>query len=115
MIGNASNDYDMRELILSSIYKVEVEIKRFWRKNKASNYLNEQLEKCKLSKVQDVDEAIKEYFFPNIVGYKQKAMFLGYMVNCLVSSYFGQRPIENKDESKNKRVKLVGELLDRQV
>ncbi|XP_057836293.2 DNA-directed RNA polymerases IV and V subunit 2 [Cryptomeria japonica] len=115
MIGNASNDYDMRELLLSSIYKAEAEIRRFRRKNKAWDYFNERFEKCKLLKVKDAEEALKEYFFPYIVGYKQKAMFLGYMVNCLISSYFGQRHVENKDEYKNKRVELAGELLGREV
>ncbi|KAH9330032.1 hypothetical protein KI387_002140, partial [Taxus chinensis] len=115
MINNAFNDHEMRELLLSSIYKAEAEIKDFRRKNKVRDYLNNRLKKCKFQKAEDTEEAIREYLFPYILGYKQKAMFLGYMVNCLLSSYFGRRHVENKDDYKNKRLELAGELLGREL
>ncbi|KAH9330046.1 hypothetical protein KI387_002154, partial [Taxus chinensis] len=115
MIRNSSSDCKMSELLLSSIYKAEAELKDFRRKDKVWDYINDQLKKCKFPKNQDAEEALKAYLFPYIVGYKQKAMFLGYMVNCLLSSYFGRRSVENKDDYKNKRLELAGELLGHEL
>ncbi|KAH9330038.1 hypothetical protein KI387_002146, partial [Taxus chinensis] len=115
MIGNEFNGCKAGELLLSSIYKAEAELKDFRRKDKVWDYLNDQLKKCKFPKDQDAEEALTAYLFPYILGYKQKAMFLGYMVNCLLSSYIGQRQVENKDDYKNKRLELAGELLGREL
>ncbi|GLJ17285.1 hypothetical protein SUGI_0299990 [Cryptomeria japonica] len=115
MIDNALSDSKMSEILMSSIYKAEAELKDFRKKDKVWEYINDQLKKSKFSKSQDIEEVLKAHVFPYIVGYKQKAMFLGYMVNCLLSAYFGKRHVENKDDYKNKRLELAGELLGREL
>ncbi|GLJ17287.1 hypothetical protein SUGI_0300040 [Cryptomeria japonica] len=115
MIGIEFSECEARELLLSSIYKAEAELKCFRRKEKVWAYINDQLKNCKFPKDQDAEEALQAYLFPHILGCKQKAMFLGYIVNRLLSSYFGQRHVECKDDYKNKRLELAGELLGREL
>ncbi|KAG0566864.1 hypothetical protein KC19_7G093600 [Ceratodon purpureus] len=47
-------------------------------------------------------------------GYTRKAFLLGYMVNQLCSTFLGRRPEEDKDNFKNKRVDLAGQLMSHQ-
>ncbi|KAH9330051.1 hypothetical protein KI387_002159, partial [Taxus chinensis] len=115
MIGSPLDDSEMNKLFYSSIHKAEAELKNFRSKNEVWEYINEHFKKCKFPINKGVEEALKTHLFPYIVGYKQKAMFLGYMVNCLLSSYLGRRRVENRDDYINKRVELAGELLGREL
>ncbi|KAM5585364.1 hypothetical protein ABKV19_004654 [Rosa sericea] len=46
---------------------------------------------------------------------KQKAWFLGYMVKSLLQTFRGHRKCDNREELKNKRFHLAGELLEREL
>jgi DNA-directed RNA polymerase-4/5 subunit 2 len=115
LVGCASDDYEMSHVLVSSLHKTEAELKDFRNKKAVWGYINLQLKKSKYPKNKNAEEVLNAHLFPYIEGHKQKAMFLGYMVNCLLSSYFGRRQIESKDDYRNKRLELAGELLSREL
>nr|AJA90774.1 DNA-directed RNA polymerase IV second largest subunit [Ginkgo biloba] len=115
MICNDMDDCEMMELLLSSLNQAEVELKGFRCRNKTLEYIDKQMKSLKYPKKETAEAALDANFFPTIVGHKQKAMFLGYMVNCLLSCYFGRRQVDNKDDFRNKRLDLAGQLLGREL
>lgn len=115
LVGCGLDDYEMSHMLLSSIYKAEAELKNFRNKNNVWDYMNIQLKKSKFPKNENAEEVLNAHLFPFIGGHKQKAMFLGYMVNCLLSAYFGRRQVENKDDYRNKRMELASELLGHEL
>lgn len=115
MIGFSEVDHEISEFIISSLHKAESELKDFRNKEVVCKYLKEKLDNTKYPTEVSVDELLNNHLFPAIDGHKQEAMFLGYLVNCLLSSYLGQRPVENKDDYRNKRVELAAELLGHQM
>ncbi|KAJ6693317.1 hypothetical protein OIU85_004118 [Salix viminalis] len=44
-----------------------------------------------------------------------KALFLGYMVKCLLEAYTGHMKCDNRDSFRNKRFELASELLEREL
>ncbi|GJS43659.1 ribonuclease H-like domain, reverse transcriptase, RNA-dependent DNA polymerase [Tanacetum coccineum] len=48
-------------------------------------------------------------------GRSRKARYLRYMVKCLLKGYTSRRKVDNKDDFRNKRLELAGELLEREV
>lgn len=62
-----------------------------------------------------MDDCLSLFLFPGLKSLKQKARFLGYMVRCLFSAYAGKRKCENRDNFRNKRIELAGELLEREL
>nr|AJA90758.1 DNA-directed RNA polymerase IV second largest subunit [Cycas revoluta] len=115
MVCNGMDDSEMMELLLSSINKSEAELKDFRCRNKSLEYIGTQMKNSKFPKKETPEEAINAYLFTSISGHKQKAMFLGYMINCLLLCYFERRQVESKDDFKNKRLELAGELLSREL
>lgn len=52
-------------------------------------------------------------FLPHISGDKQnKVYYLGYMINKLLNCALGRCPPDDRDSSLNKRISLVGDLMD---
>ncbi|KAL4556666.1 hypothetical protein LXL04_034820 [Taraxacum kok-saghyz] len=87
-----------------------------FRKGKNSLNLIEKLVKnSRFPPKESVTECIENYLFPNIIGFKRKARYLGYMVKCLLEGYSGKRKVDNKDDFRNKRLELAGELLEREL
>lgn len=115
LVGCGLDDHEMSNLLLSSLYKAEAELKNFRNKIEVWNYINARLKNSKFPKTENAEEVLNAHLFPLIGGHKQKAMFLGYMVNCLLSSYFGRRQVENKDDYRNKRLELASELLGHEL
>ncbi|KAL7583646.1 hypothetical protein Lser_V15G44353 [Lactuca serriola] len=79
------------------------------------NLIEKLLKESKFPPKESVKECIENYLFPNIIGFKRKARFLGYMVKCLLEGYTGKRKVDNKDDFRNKRLELAGELLEREL
>lgn len=50
--------------------------------------------------------------FPHCHNMKQKMFFLGYMANILLRASFGWEPLDDRDSYLNKRIDLVGTLLN---
>nr|AJA90767.1 DNA-directed RNA polymerase IV second largest subunit [Ephedra trifurca] len=115
MIGCSHEDREICEFILSSIYKAESELTDFRSREDVLKYIDDKLKNAKYPSPLSVEEVLDAHLFPLIKGQREKAMLLGYMVNCLLSSYLGRRQVENKDDYRNKRLELAGELLGRQM
>jgi len=64
---------------------------------------------------ESIDECLNMYVFPNIKGLKRKARYLAYMVKVLLLAYTGRRKTDNRDDFRNKRLELAGELLEREI
>lgn len=59
-------------------------------------------------------EVLNDYFFPHIgeITYKQKALYLGYIVKKLLKVYIGEEQPTDRDNYKYKRVELIGSLIN---
>ncbi|CAD6259354.1 unnamed protein product [Miscanthus lutarioriparius] len=77
------------------------------------------MQDCDASVINTISATIKEsdelFLFPDINGNRNKAFFLGYMVKCLLMAFTGKRKCDNKDDFRNKRLDLPGELLGREL
>ena len=58
-------------------------------------------------------EILADYFLPHIgeINFKEKAFYLGYVVNRLLSVYTGAEQPTDRDNFKYKRLELVGSLM----
>jgi DNA-directed RNA polymerase II subunit RPB2 len=61
-------------------------------------------------------ELLKTSFLPHITGdspvpYREKAMYLGFMINRLLQVELKRRPVDDRDSYTNKRVDNINELL----
>lgn len=59
-------------------------------------------------------EVLNDYLFPHIgeTTYKQKALYLGYVVKELLKVYLGEEQPTDRDNYKYKRVELIGSLIN---
>lgn len=62
-----------------------------------------------------IEDCINKFLFPSLNSFRKKAIFLGYMVKCLLQAYIGQRMYDNRDDFRNKRLDMAGELLEREL
>ncbi|CAN4076358.1 unnamed protein product [Withania somnifera] len=115
LIDMGIEDANIANILLTSIHDADKNCEDFRKGKKALAYINRLIKNCKFPPPESVEECIKEYLFPNLSGLKQKARFLGYMVKCLLLSYIGRGKVENRDDFRNKRLDLAGELLEREL
>lgn len=54
---------------------------------------------------------LRNNFLPHIPGYKEKIIYIGYMINKLLKVVLKQLPSDYRDSFVNKRLDLVGDLL----
>uniref|UniRef100_A0A0D3G0S4 DNA-directed RNA polymerase subunit beta n=2 Tax=Oryza barthii TaxID=65489 RepID=A0A0D3G0S4_9ORYZ len=87
----------------------------FRKSDKARQYVDELIKNSKFPPAEPFDDYIAKYLFPSISGNRNKALFLGYMVKCLLMAFTGKRKCDNKDDFRNKRLDLAGELLGREL
>ncbi|KAH7864152.1 hypothetical protein Vadar_026365 [Vaccinium darrowii] len=102
-------------VLIASIYDADENCKSFRRGRNAINDIMKKIENCKFPPGESIEEFFSNYLFPNLSGFRQKARFLGYMVKCLLQAYTGRRKIDNRDDFRNKRLELAGELLEREL
>ncbi|GJN26265.1 hypothetical protein PR202_gb14186 [Eleusine coracana subsp. coracana] len=87
----------------------------FRKSNKARQYVDELIKSSRFPPAESFDDYVARYLFPGISGNRNKALFLGYMVKCLLMAFIGKRKCDNKDDFRNKRLELAGELLGREL
>lgn len=109
------HDVNIFNILVASIHEADRKCEGFRKDGRALNHIDELTEKLKFPPEEGVKECISKYLFPNLSGPKQKARFLAYMVKCLLQAYIGRRKCENRDDFKNKRLELAGELLEREM
>ncbi|KAL5216111.1 hypothetical protein ABZP36_007512 [Zizania latifolia] len=86
----------------------------FRKTDKARQYVDELIKNSKFPPAESFDDYIDKYMFPSITGKRNKALFLGYMVKCLLMAFTGKRKCDNRDDFRNKRLELAGQLLARE-
>lgn len=113
------DDAGISNILVASIHEADREAEKkgmyFRRQGNAISFVDKLVKSCKFPPGESIQECISKYLFPNFSGVKQKARFLGYMVKCLLQAYTGRRKCDNRDDFRNKRLELAGELLEREL
>lgn len=115
MIDLEGCEASMTDIILSTIKDAEAQFEGFRSIDKACQHIDTLVKNAKFPPTESFDQYVSKYLFPNIAGHRSKALFLGYMVKCLLLSSVGKRKCDNKDDFRNKRLHLAGELLAREL
>lgn len=116
LIGlDTDEDSAIANILVPSIYDADKKFDGFRKAGNAIEYIKKLMQGCKFPPTETVDELINTYLFPNLRSRRQKASFLAYMVKCLLEAYRGRRKVDNRDDLRNKRVELAGELLEREL
>ncbi|KAK1432101.1 hypothetical protein QVD17_08992 [Tagetes erecta] len=109
------NDGNIVNILIASIHHADQKCNEFRKDGNALSYVKKLMDKSTFPPKESVEECLANYLFPNIIGFKRKARYLGYMVKCLLEGYSGRRKVDNKDDFRNKRLELAGELLEREL
>ncbi|XP_058096587.1 DNA-directed RNA polymerases IV and V subunit 2-like [Magnolia sinica] len=115
MIDLDISDSGLVNILLSTVNEADEICEAFRKQGKALEYIDKQVKSSKFPPEESIEECINKYLFPDLNGHRQKALFLGYMVKCLLLSYSGRRKCDNRDDFRNKRLDLAGELLAREL
>jgi DNA-directed RNA polymerase IV and V subunit 2 len=115
MIDILDCDADIVNIISSTIKESHEEFEGFRTPGRARQYVDELIRKSKFPPKESFDEYVCRYMFPGVNGFRSKALFLGYMVKCLLMAYSGNRKCDNKDDLRNKRLDLSCQLLRREL
>ncbi|OVA01264.1 DNA-directed RNA polymerase [Macleaya cordata] len=115
MIDVDMGDASSFSILLATIHNADKTHKAFRKEGEALKWMDEQIKSSKFPPVESIKDIIDQHLFSSLNGPKQKAVFLGYMVKCLLQSYTGRRKCENRDDFRNKRLELAGELLEREL
>ncbi|XP_062190987.1 DNA-directed RNA polymerases IV and V subunit 2-like [Phragmites australis] len=115
MIDIQDCDASMVNIISSTIKESHEECEDFRTPGRARQYVDELIRKTKFPPEESFDEYVHRYMFPGVNGNRSKALFLAYMVKCLLMAYSGNRKCDNKDDFRNKRLDLACQLLRREL
>lgn len=115
LIDSNIEDPSILNILVASIHDADKTQDGFRKGHKASQYLDKLLRNSKFPPTETLHECISNNLFPNLNGFKQKARFVGYMIKCLLHAYTGRRKCDNRDDFRNKRLDLAGELLEREL
>ncbi|XVF48281.1 hypothetical protein PTKIN_Ptkin03bG0177400 [Pterospermum kingtungense] len=113
LIDYGSNDSSISNILFASIRDADGDC--FRKKKSALSRLDELIKETRFPPEEGAQECLSQYLFPTLRGLNQKARFLGYMVKCLLQAYTGHRKCDNRDDFRNKRLELAGELLEREL
>uniref|UniRef100_J3MQS1 DNA-directed RNA polymerase subunit beta n=1 Tax=Oryza brachyantha TaxID=4533 RepID=J3MQS1_ORYBR len=102
-------------IISSTITESYEKCEGFHGGDRASQYIDKLIRNTKFPPKGSFDEYIGRYMFPDVSGNRSKALFLGYLVRCLLMAYSGNRKCDNRDDFRNKRLDLPCELLQREL
>lgn len=121
------NDSDMMSMVVRAIrLSTDDKGNNVTTQDEAINYLACKIRVIKKYSYSETDKKIRqmqkrihlEYllennFLPHVTGgRKDKIFYLGYMINKLLNCFLGRVPPDDRDSYLNKRVSLVGDLLD---
>lgn len=115
MIDYGGEDARILNILFASVHNADEACENFRRRGKALAYIEKELKASRYPPQEHADECLRKYLFPNLHGLGQKARYLAYMVKCLFQAYTGRRKCENRDDFRNKRLDLAGELLEREL
>ncbi|KAK4792030.1 hypothetical protein SAY86_022465 [Trapa natans] len=116
LIDFGHEDSRVLNVLIASIYEADDKCDGFRKVGRSLAYLNNNIKDSKFPPPESIEECLDKYLFPTLKGgNKLKARFLAYMVKCLLEVYTGRRKSDSKDDFKNKRVEMAGELLKREL
>ncbi|KAL4302856.1 hypothetical protein GQ457_10G002960 [Hibiscus cannabinus] len=115
LIDYGNNDSSISNILFSSIRDADGKCPNFREGKNSLNHLDKLRKETRFPPEEGVEECLRRYLFPTLHGFKQKARFLGYMVKCLLQASTGRRKCDNRDDFRNKRLELAGELLEREL
>ncbi|CAA2987376.1 DNA-directed RNA polymerases IV and V subunit 2-like [Olea europaea subsp. europaea] len=115
LIGLGTEDCAIVNVLLASIHDADKQCEGFRKGDKAIRHVEKLVKSCQFPPKESMEECITNYLFPNLKSFQQKARFLAYMVKCLLEGYTGRRKADNRDDFRNKRLELAGELLEREL
>ncbi|XP_057784629.1 DNA-directed RNA polymerases IV and V subunit 2-like [Salvia miltiorrhiza] len=116
LIGlDSDEDSAIANILVPSIYDADKKFGGFRKAGNAIENIKKLMQGSKFPPTETVDDLITTYLFPNLRSRRQKASFLAYMVKCLLEAYRGRHKVDNRDDLRNKRVELAGELLEREL
>lgn len=115
LIDYPTDDASISNILFASINTADKTCDAFRRQKSALVYVDKQVKKTQFPPKESIEEIVNMYLFPNLRGIQEKARFLGYMVKCLLQASTGRRKCNNKDDFRNKRLDLAGELLEREL
>lgn len=108
-------DGNIVNILIASIHDADKKCENFRRRGMALKYVEKLIKSCQFPPAESVEECFSNFLFSNLIGFKRKARFLAYMVKCLLEAYTGRRKVDNRDDFRNKRLELAGELLEREL
>ncbi|XP_010275247.1 PREDICTED: DNA-directed RNA polymerases IV and V subunit 2-like [Nelumbo nucifera] len=115
MIDLDISDATFVNILLSTICDADEKCEGFRKEGKALKHIDELIKNTKFPPTDSIEDILNNSLFPALSSYREKALFLGYMVKCLLLSYTGRRKCENRDDFRNKRLELAGDLLEREL
>ncbi|WOG91975.1 hypothetical protein DCAR_0311231 [Daucus carota subsp. sativus] len=120
LIDGDLEDGRIVNIMIASIHYADKECdeecaEKFRRRGMALKYVEKKLKSCPFPPAESLEDCIKNYLFSSLTGFKQKARVLAYMTKCLLQAYTGRRKVDNRDDFRNKRLELAGELLEREL
>ncbi|TVU42988.1 hypothetical protein EJB05_09417, partial [Eragrostis curvula] len=115
MIDIEDCDASVVNIISSTVKESHEECEGFRRPGRARQYVDDLIRKTKFPPEESFDEYVRKYMLPDMHGYRSKALFLCYMVKCLLMAFSGKRKCDNRDDFRSKRLDLAGELLRREL
>lgn len=122
LICQNKNDTVMRNLLISTIKNSEVPNNKLNTREKAIEYLSNQI-KVKFNYYSDDEETKKQEkrsnlllllqnnFLPHIDKYTDKIIYIAYCVNRLLQVVLNRQQPDDRDSFTNKRIDLAGDLL----
>lgn len=115
LIDYGHDEADIQNILFASIRDADDSCEGFRRENVACSHIEGLVKRSQFPPTGSIEECLTTYAFPNARGMNRKARFLAYMVKCLLLAYSGRRKCDNRDDFRNKRLDLAGELLDREL
>lgn len=115
LIDYGGNNTSILNIMLATIHDADDQCKSFRKEKTALSFVNKLIKDTLFPPEESIEKCISLYLFPSLSSTNHKARFLGYMVKCLLQAYTGNRKWDNRDNFRNKRLELAGELLEREL
>ncbi|VAI88535.1 unnamed protein product [Triticum turgidum subsp. durum] len=115
MIDIQDCDASLVNILSATIRQSHEQCEGFRGGGRARQYVDEYIRKTKFPPEESFDGYVGRYLFPEVSDNRCKALFLGYMMKCLLMAYCGRRKCDNKDDFRNKRLDLACQLLRREL
>ncbi|KAJ7966268.1 DNA-directed RNA polymerase subunit beta [Quillaja saponaria] len=115
LIDYSIDDSSILNILFASIRDADEKCDGFRKGQEALSYVDKLIRSSRFPPVESTEECLRIYVFPSLGGLKHKARFLGYMVKCLLLTHCGRRRCDDRDDFRNKRLDLAGELLEREL